>query len=247
MSHRHTEEEALCCDQFDPILDSHSGDEICLSCGRASIYLFPAHFMASSPFRDEKEEENNRQVNLLISELTDIAANRNVPEEISKTASQLVREEARKKKTTGRAMAAYCLYRAFYMHDVPRSLKELSLIYDLPVKTIAKYETSHTQKSLQPSQLAERALSQLKVLDMGKINHVKAMADKLYDNELSSASPQSALATSVALTFPELSLTSIAEQCHISRQTLAKHYSTLVKSTHSGKEAGTGTPSSLTI
>ena len=226
------EQEQHCCDQFEPVIDSHSGDEICMSCGRARVYLLHDYLTPppSSFFRREEEEEegeNSKSVQHLIIELMDIASNQNVPETIAETATSLLKKERRErgKTTADRSLAAYCLYRAFHMHEVPRSFKEISHIYNLPAKTIGRYETTNnTLETLKPSQLAERALSRLHIFDMRKLNHVKTMADKLYEEDLSSVSPQSALATSVALSFPHLPLASIAEQCHISRQTLLKHY-----------------------
>lgn len=244
MSQKLPEQEQHCCEQFDPVLDSHSGDEICMSCGRARAYLFHDFITAAAPaapppsssfssLGDEEEggeNESSRQTQQLITELVDIAANQNVPEAIAETATELLKKERRKRGKTmaDRSLAAYCLYRAFHMHEVPRSFKEISHIYNLSAKTIARYEEKTTSSTLQtllkPSQLAERALSRLHIHDMRKVNQVKAMADRLYEEDLSSVSPQSALATSVALSLPHLTLSSIAEQCHISRQTLLKHY-----------------------
>lgn len=244
-----------CCDQFESILDAHTGDEICLSCGQARVYLFHADDYIPPPSLDieqeekrkekeaEKEQEGSsssssssscRGANHLIRELIDIAANKNVSQAICSTATELLEKKLkkRKKKTAHRALAAHCLYLAFYMHDVPRSLKELSTMYRVSAKAIGRYEetknrqtdsSSSSLQTLKPSHLVERTLSGLNIDDVSMINQVKTLSDSLYENQLNSVSPQSALAVSVALTFPQLALASIAEQCQISRQTVAKH------------------------
>jgi len=154
----------------------------------------------------------------------DVCANKNIPDAIGRSAIGLLN-----KMVTGvnRAKAAYCLYQAFYLHDVPRSYKEISEMYCLPVKVIAKYE-ENAENILKPSQLVTRTLSNLNVkLCPNKIEQVKTLSDSFYLHELSSASPQACLAVAISVLLPGIDALTITNHCHISKHTLAKHLKTI--------------------
>ena len=203
-----------CCLEQTLVLDDRTGDEICTACGRASAYLF-------SPPQTSKW---GGELCAIRREIMDVCANKHVPDSIARTAIGLLN-----KVNTGisRPKAAYCLYQAFYLHDVPRSYKEISEMYCLPVKAIAKYE-ENAENTLKPSHLASRTLASLGTrISVYKIDQVKTVADSFYLHELSSASPQACLAVAIRLLLPTVDELTVSKHCHISKHTLAKHLRTI--------------------
>ena len=150
----------------------------------------------------------------------DVCANKHIPDDIGRTAIGLLNKLV---SGVSRPKAAHCLYQACYLHDVPRSYKEISEMYCLPVKVIAKYE-ENAENMLQPSQLASRALSNLGAKRCAnKLKQVQTLSDSFYLNELSSASPQACLAVAISVLLPDIDALTISKYCHISKHTLAKH------------------------
>ena len=101
----------------------------------------------------------------------------------------------------------------------PRTYKEIGLMFHIPSRSIASNDICNTK----PSDLAVRVLAQLDISRTSMVRAIATQADTLFQGELCSVSPQSALAVAIALAQPFLNKQMIAGNCHISKQTLLKH------------------------
>jgi len=198
-----------CCNTY-LVYDERSGDDICVQCGRANRCLFATHI-------PNKKENNQIREHIRVKELRDICINANIPDPLIEEAVILLKQEKLKTRIT----AAQSLHKVFQLHGVPRSYKELSNLFFLLPTQIANYDSVSETK---PSHLAERVLHDLDITRLPLVEKVAKKADALFERELNSVSPQSALAVSIALLHPELSMIQISKKCHITKQTLHKHY-----------------------
>jgi len=198
-----------CCNAY-LVYDEKSGDDICVECGRANQCLFAHH-----PPKKVVNPQIHEHVR--VRQLRDICINAHIPDFIIEEAVDLFKQE----KLKTRVAAAQSLHRVFQLHNVCRSYKELSSLFFLLPCQIARYDSvSETQ----PSHLAERVLHELNITQLPLVEQVSKKADELFEGELNSVSPQSALAVSIALLHPEISMTQVSESCQITKQTLQKHY-----------------------
>jgi len=196
-----------CCREY-IINDERTGDEICYECGRANRSLL-------SPFH--YSEENELSEHIVVKELRDICANGNISEYLTQEAVNLLKKE----KIKTRIIAAQTLHKVFQNHHVPRTYKELSNLFYISPSQIGKYTCVSETK---PSHLAERVLADLNITRLSLVEKIAATADELFEGELNSVSPQSALAVSIALHHENLPMKQVAKSCHITKQTLQKHY-----------------------
>ena len=197
---------SACCSEY-VIEDTHTGDEICTGCSRATQTFF--HSAPSTCDYSFSKIEI---------ELKDICANYFILDSIFYRAVDLFR----KKGKGSREAAAYSLYKALVNSEVPRTLKEVSTMFNMPASKIAQEESncvSHTK----PSHLAARVLYRFDIIDQPLVDEISAQADRLYVSVLCSATPQTVLAVCIAQRLPLLPKQTIACHCGISKQTLLKH------------------------
>jgi transcription initiation factor TFIIIB Brf1 subunit/transcription initiation factor TFIIB len=215
-----------CC-QENVILDQHTGEEVCTQCGMTYPYLFVPVQTNLTEVPDQPEEKltSGTAAKWHEEELREVCAKLNLSQEICSSATTLYMEQAIKQKS--KSFAAYCLYRACCLAGVPRSLKELSGVFGIPVREIARLKNKAERRQealIKPSDLAARACSKLGISDFSLVEAIKGEADRLFENELGSAAPQSALAVAIAFIVDSLSHASISNHCQVAKQTLTRHY-----------------------
>lgn len=193
-----------CCNEY-IVEDERVGDQICTGCARATRYIPQEYNETVIPFHGCAIER----------ELRDICANHNLPEVIYLRAVYLLHKE----RKISREVSARCLHAALTDCNAPRTYKEISSMYFVPTTSINDTDTNE----LKPSQLIERTLRQLEIIEVDVMKKIGLHADVLFEGELCSVSPQSALAVAIALVKPHLCRQKIANSCHISKQTLHKH------------------------
>jgi len=198
-----------CCNAY-LVYDEKSGDDICVECGRANRCLFAKEV-------PKRVENPNIREHVRVRQLRDICINANIPDFIIEEAVAIFKQE----KLKTRVNAAQSLHRVFQLHNVCRSYKELSSLFFLLPSQIARYDSVSETK---PSHLAERVLNELNITQLPLVERVARKADELFEGELNSVSPQSALAVSIALLHTELPMAQVSESCQITKQTLQKHY-----------------------
>lgn len=205
---------SLCCQEY-LLLDQHTGDEICSSCGRAQHYY-------CSPKESTSLERKREIFTPLEYDIINVCSNAHIVQCICDSAIELFRA---KKGKRSRVVAAQSLYEAFKRHYVPRSYKEVAALFYLRPTSIERGGQNDSVNLTKPSDLAARVLAELGLKEnYTLLLRIQAKADELYENELCSVSPKSALAVSIVLLFkPSPPLQLVAEKCHISKQTLHKH------------------------
>ena len=166
--------------------DQHTGDEICLGCGK----IFAQLTNITSSLRIYKPNV----------QLKDICANNNISNAIEEDALWEIAQSTQPIKP---CFVAFCLYSACKRGGASRTLQEISKMFDIDTASIAQYETAPTRE-ICPSELAGRVCNKLEITNFKLVQAVKTFADILSQRVVYSCPAQSALA--LALCFlPDIS------------------------------------------
>jgi|GEM_PF-4729028 predicted DNA-binding protein YlxM (UPF0122 family) len=204
------------------VIDQHTGDEICQQCGLTYPYIFiPADHLntmeIAAPANGGAELTGHER------ELKEVCAKLSLSDEICRSAIKLFQSEPPRQRSS-RTFAAYCLYETCLQAGVPRSMKELAGIFEVTVQGISKWIKKERSNSIvKPSDLATRACARMEIADFSVVEAIKKEADRLFEHELGSVAPQTALAVAIAFTVDNISHTTIARQCQVAKQTLVRH------------------------
>ena len=214
-----------CCQEY-IVQDSHTGDEICTACSRATRALLFSSLVPSA--------HDRLCLSPVEQELRDICANYCIPDNIFYQTVERIRKNPLARQRERRENAASCLQRVLAEHDAPRTLKELSAMFHIPECHIRQPQqqqqrgesssSSSSNTSLtKPSDLARRVLYSFDIIHQPVVDKIGKEGDALFYGLLCSSTPQSALAVSIAMNFPFVPKQLVATNCHISKQTLLKH------------------------
>ena len=166
--------------------DQHTGDEICLGCGK----IFAQLTNTTSSLRIYKPN----------AQLKDICANNNISNAIEEDA---LWEIAQSTQLIKPCFVAFCLYNACKRGGASRTLQEISKMFDIDAASIAQYETVPT-RDICPSELAGRVCNKPEITNFKLVRAVKTFSDILSQRVVYSCPAQSALA--LALCFlPDIS------------------------------------------
>lgn len=165
--------------------DQHTGDEICLGCGK----IFAQLTNTTSSLRIYKPN----------AQLKDVCANNNISNAIEEDALWEIGQSTQAIKS---CFVAFCLYNACKRGGASRTLQEIGKMFDIDTATIAQYETVPSRE-ICPSELAGRVCNELGITNFKLVQAVKTFADILSLRVVYSCPAQSALA--LALCFlPDL-------------------------------------------
>lgn len=196
-----------CCSYI--VVDQHTADTICSGCGKVlETTLYWTQF-------NQPEEKDS---------LSDICMNANISACIESRAREIMKTLH---ETDKLANIAFSLYRACIDLEVSRSMKEIIDLCYLDEKSRRKFENLCTFNEIRPSALVSRALQKLVIHNWKLERSIAERADQLYDTELLSSSPQSALAAAMVIELRKAELhnntiKAIAKACGVSYSCLQR-------------------------
>lgn len=201
-----------CCGEY-IIYDQRSGDEICAGCGLAKQLLDSSVQQYDDRILIKTEIEE---------EIQNICDKHNIPPFVAVETIKTLRLST--KKT--RIKAAQVMHKVLIDNNRTRSLKEISSMFHIPFVKIGRYDNVSL---VQPSDMSSRVFVELGIDNYHFQKSICTKADMLFEHELGCVSPQTALAVSIALLCADfLSTSTIAGACHISKQTLSRHYKAII-------------------
>jgi len=173
-----------CCGYL--ISDEHEGTQICVNCHQSfnDLKNYGTNMDSELSFI-----QNNTKV--LLEQLKNVCANNHIEQSVEKLCSDYLLKIEKPKIND----VIYCLHKACSYLGGARSLKEISDMFQLPVKNLSMYEG--IADIVNPSDLVARACNRLAITRFQDIVTIGKKADDLRDTFLSASPPQSAVALAI--------------------------------------------------
>ena len=212
-----------CCGNF-LIYDSHTGDNICPTCGKSEVCL------------NDNEQYPVAKPSVENEFIGDVCANNHLPSCIELEATVLFSKGSSKNKKQ-LAFAACCIYQACKQQNVGRSLIEVSRMCFIPPGEISAFLLD--ERELRPEELVERICWKLGIADYSRKKQISLLSENIYTYHLRCSPPQSSIAVAISEIMQEtpLSQTDIARACDISPSCLRRLNKTYKKAPEEKKLA----------